>query len=381
MDDAAQLESSRPFHGHASYNDDALVIFTSGTTGKPKAVVRTAEQLGMLALSQLIEGHSFRWQHETLYTQAPVYHMGGFLVMLKMCAMGGTLVLESHFSPEVIFNLIEKYSVTQLYMIPPALFHRLAVSEARQGRTFPTVHEAQPAGGRKRDEDIDAIFDLFPNALLRVSFGSSETGMTCTTHFTREECREDPQRALSLGEPNSIVSFKLLDDTGNPVDVGQPGWLWVKSPMTFDRYGKRPKATAAAFDSNGYFDSGDILYKNEEGLYFFIDRACDMIKTGGENVYAREVELVVAQFPGIEECVAIAVPDSAYGESIGVALKLEKGIEQIDYGLLKDHCKSHMASFKKPRYALIVDDIPRNSLGKIQKNELRQRIDEFKPIA
>lgn len=306
--------------------------------------------------------------------------MGGFLVMLKMCSLGGTLVLESHFHPEAIFSLIEKYGVTQVYMIPPALFYNMATSAARRGRTFPSVREIQCAGGRKRDQDVVAAFDLFPHALLRVSFGSSETGMSCTTYFTKEECLENPARALSLGTPNAYVSMKLLDDNKEPVQPGSPGRAWIKSPMNFDRYGNLPQATADAFDAEGYFDSGDILKEGSEGLYEFVDRAHDMIKTGGENVYAREVELVVTAFPGIQECVAIAIPDHKYGEAIGVAIVVDKDCRQLNYEELLSYCKKKMASFKKPRYALLVDEIPRNALGKIQKNELRARAHEFEPI-
>lgn len=375
-----EAKNEVPWPGHEREDSDALVLFTSGTTGNPKAVIRNAEQLSMLAISQLIEGHSMKWGVEVLYTQAPVYHMGGFLVMLKMCSMGGTLILESHFHPETIFSLIEKYDVTQMYMIPPALFYKMATSDARCGRTFPHVREAQCAGGRKREQDIAAVFGLFPNALLRVSFGSSETGMTCTTYFTKEECLENPTRALSLGTPNACVSLKLLGDNREPVQPGSPGRAWIKSPMNFDRYGNLPRATMGAFDSEGYFDTGDILKETSEGLFEFVDRACDMIKTGGENVYAREVELVVAAFPGIQECVAIAVPDDKYGEAIGIAIVTDGDCLQLDYEKLVSHCKKRMASFKKPRYALRVDEIPRNALGKIQKNELRARIDEFELI-
>lgn len=382
-----ELESSSDdgrarFEGYASPNEDALIMFTSGTTGRPKAVVRTAEMVSMLSAVQLVEGHSHESETVALYTQAPLYHMGGFLAMLKTIATGGTLVIESHFDPATVFNLIERYSVNQLYMIPPTLFSRLYDAESRAGRSFPSVFEAQCAGGRAHERDRDAAFSLFPHARIRTSFGSSETGMICTSYFSKSQCEERPMRASTVGTANAFVAIKLVDEHGNPVPDGQPGEALVKSPQVFAGYAGLPIETARVFDEDGFFRTGDVLYLDEEGLYVFVDRMKDMIKTGGENVYAIEVERVVQQFPGVEDCAVIGVDDDRYGESIAAAIVLTpEAAERFSPGTLIEFCKARMASYKKPRYLAILDEIPRNSLGKIQKNELRARQDEFEPIA
>lgn len=377
-----QVPGGERLCGYASASDESLILFTSGTTNRPKAVVRTAEAVSMLATVQLVEGHSHESDAVVLYTQAPLYHMGGFLAMLKVVAAGGTIILESHFDPETVFDHIERYSVNQLYMIPPALFSRLDEAEQRAGRTFPGVLEAQCAGGRTRACDRKAVFSLFPNARMRTSFGSSETGMTCSAYFTKAQYEERPERGRTVGTVNAFVTMKLVDTEGKPVPAGQPGEALVKSPMVFSSYKGLPLATAQAFDEDGFFHTGDMLYLDEEGRYVFVDRLSDMIKTGGENVFAVEVEQVIRQFPGIEECAVVGVDDDQYGEGIAAAIVLEpEAAGSFSSEALIAFCKERMASFKKPRYLAIVNEIPRNSLGKVQKNELRARRDEFRPIA
>lgn len=368
--------------GYSSPDDESLVLFTSGTTGRPKAVVRTAEAVSMLATVQLIEGHSHEGTVDVLYTQAPLYHMGGLCAMLKTCATSGTLIAESHFDPATVLDLVERYSVNQLYMIPPALFSRLYDVEQHSGRTFPGVLETQCAGGRTRECDWKAVFALFPNARVRVSFGSTETGMTCTSYFTKNQYAERPERGRAVGSINAFVTMKLVDEEGEPVPAGQPGEALVKSPAAFSGYRDLPLATAEAFDEDGFFRTGDMLYLDEEGCYVFVDRMSDMIKTGGENVFAAEVEQVVQQFPAIEDCAVVGVDDDRYGEGIAAAIVLEpKAADSFSPDALIAFCKEHMASFKKPRYLAIMDEIPRNSLGKVQKNELRARRGEFNLVA
>lgn len=374
-------ESFDILSGYTSMDDESLILFTSGTTGRSKAVVRTADMVSMLATVQLVEGHSHRIDVEILYTQAPLYHMGGLCAMLKSCASGGSLVLESHFDPPIVFDLIERYAVNQLYMIPPALFSQLFSASELRGRAFPTVLEAHCAGGRMRDCDREAVFSMFPQARIRTSFGSSESGMTCASYFTDAQYRERPERGITVGTANAFVIMKLIDESGDPVPPGMPGEALVKSPMVFAGYLEQPEATKQAFNKEGFYHTGDMLYLDEEGCFVFVDRKADIVKTGGENVFANEVEQVVLQYPGIKDCAVVGVEDDRYGEGVAAAIVLEPSTApSFRPEALTAFCKQHMASFKKPRYLAIMDKIPRNDLGKVQKEELRSRKDEFHPL-
>ena len=373
---------THPLEGYTTESDHTVITFTSGTTSKAKPVVRDVAGLNAMIVAQTIEGHSFEKGVEVLYTQAPLFHLGGFGAMLKITAMGGTLALARHFEPARIFELIEHCGVTQLYMIPPSLFARLAEHDSRQGRVYPGVREVQCAGGRTTDRDRKAIFDLFPNTNVRTSFGSSETGMPVSAHFNTRQLKEHPSRSATCGLLNPFVTLRLVDEQGRDVPQGTPGEAIVKSPMNFREYLGMPAETAKALDGEGFFHTGDMLYQDAEGYYVFADRIKDMIKTGGENVFSIEVEKIILRYPGIKECSVVGLEDDLFGEAVAAAIVLASDaaatFSKADF---LDYCKKHMASFKKPRYLAILDSIPRNSLGKPQKRELRARRKDFEPLS
>ena len=359
--------------------DESLILFSSSSTGAPKAAMRTAETVSMLSYVQVADGGEDQSFQQVVYTQAPLYHLGGFLCMLKVMATGSTLVMESHFNPERIFSLVEQYGVTQLYMIPPVLFSRLAVSEARRGRSFPAVRQAQCAGGRTTPHDVDAIFDLFPNCRLRVSFGSTESGAVSTAYIDKQGYLACPSLAYSAGFANMATEIRLESPDGQEVKAGEVGELLVRSPMLFSGYlddagvCQRPEALR----DDGFFETGDLMIRNQQGLYVFMDRLKDMVKTGGENVCATTVESVVCQYPGIAECAVIGVPDEMYGEGVAAAVVMEAGVSPVDGRDLREFCRSYLSGFSIPRYVGVMDELPRNSVGKVQKRALKEMTDLF----
>lgn len=368
------------FPVEASPESESLILFTSGTTGHPKAVVRMAKEVSALSAVQLMERDSAGEGVDVLYTQAPLFHLGGFLAMLKSIASGATLIIESHFKPDKVFELIDRYSVNQIYMIPPILFKRLFSAMRDRERTFPTVLEAQCAGGKVSDDVVEAVFALFPNARLRVSFGSSESGALCTGYISREHYTRRPDHAFSVGRANALVEIKLVDKEGVQVKPGLPGEALVKSPMTFAGYLGEDGRIVQERGADGYYRTEDIFRLDEEGYYTFSGRTRDMIKSGGENVYAAEVERVISQLPGIDECAVVGVPDELYGEGIAAAVVLSSGIDSIDPENLVAFCKERMPSFQKPRYLAVLPDLPRNSIGKVKKSALQENLEIFQPL-
>ena len=362
-------------------DDEALILFSSGTTGMPKAAVRTVECISLLSMAMQDEDYLAQINCDVLYTQAPLYHLGGVLAMLRTGAVGGTLVLESRFDMSLIFDLIEEHEVTQLYMIPPTLFSRMFSAPERQGRVFPKVCFAHGAGGRTTLENIQAVSALFPNAKLKLSFGGTEMGALTYASFTCQELDSNPKLMTSIGKPNPQVDIKLVNKDGDEAASCEPGEALVKSPLLFKEYVNNPELTRSVFSAEGYYHTGDILKVDEEGYYYFVDRRSDIIKTGGENVYAHEVEEAVLAYPGIAECAAVGIPDSCLSEAVAIAVVLEKKNDFLDEGDLLGFCRSRLPSFNKPQYLAIMDALPRNSLGKIQKKELLLDVSIFQPIA
>ena len=169
--------------------------------------------------------------------------------------------------------------------------------------------------------------------------------------------------------------MKLVDNDGNEVPVGEVGEGLVRSPAVFRGYIKNEELNKRVLD-NGWFHTEDLLRRDEDGFYYLVDRKKDMIKTGGENVYAQEVEDVLRNHPAIFDCALIGVEDERFGEAVAAAIVLNPGMELSDEDLIA-YCRANLPSYKKPRYVAFVDALPHNVTGKIQKSVLRENADKL----
>lgn len=178
-----------------------------------------------------------------------------------------------------------------------------------------------------------------------------------------------------------MTEVRIVDDDGHDVKPGEPGEAWVRSPMVFKGYINQRKRTTKALSNDGWFRTGDIMRLDPESeLFYFIDRKKDVIKTGGENVFALEIERVLQKHPAIRECAIVGIPDVRFGEAIGAAIVLEPG-QEITGDELVEFCREKLPSFKKPRHMAIMEELPVNPIGKVQKTILRDKADQlFKPI-
>lgn len=353
-----------------SASDESLLLFTSGTTGVSKGVVRSQQVIRDYALMMALENDNCHRQ-EVLLTHCPMFHTAGMSLVMKMAALAGTLVLMDRVDCEEILRQIERYKVTQILMVPPVLYMKFSEVENRKDYDLSSVREAQFSGGKCTMEYAMQIFDLFPGCSIRVSWGSTETCAPTSTVLTKEQLLEKPERIRSIGKQNALVELRLVDDAGRDVGTNEIGEAVVRSPMVFREYLGRRDLTEQAF-RGGWFHTEDLLKKDEDGYYYLMDRKRDIIKTGGENVYAQEVEAVLCEHSAVADCAVIAVTDPRFGEAVAAAIVLKPGC-RLTCEEVEDYCKSKMPSYKKPRYVAFLDTLPRNSIGKIQKNILRER--------
>ena len=358
----------------------SIILFTSGTTSMPKAVLRTRQMVYDCATILQIENKNPEPIVDVMYSQPPHYHLGGFFMMLKMCALGGTLICEPRFDSHIIFDRIEHYGVTQIYMIPPNLFTQMLLSEAWQGRDLSSVRQAQCAGGKSSTKICEAIFTMFPNARVRVSWGASETGMPTATLFTREQLERKPELASSVGRICANVEVKLVNDEGQTCKAGEVGEALVKASTIFAGYVKQPELTAQRLDSSGWLHTEDLLRVDEEGYYYLVDRKRDIVKTGGENVYAQEVERCLNEYPAVLDSAVIGVPDDRFGEAVAAALVIDPEADDFRIENLLAFFRLRMPGYMKPQYFVVMEELPKNSIGKIQKDELRAKPELFHPI-
>lgn len=357
----------RSVRGSVVERDPAVNIFTGGTTGTPKAVVHTYG--GMIAHmfdAMMANNVSAKMHDDVLLTCAPLFHIGGFEMTFEMLCAGGTVILSSRLDVDAMIELARGNHVSQVLLIPPTIVERFNRSDCVAMEVFADVEVVIIAGGACGEQTVRKIFDFFPNALIQSGYGMSERTGSLSFRYNREEFLAKPKIAESVGKPTYFSEVKLVDEEGNVVPDGVPGELYGRGACSMRGYIGQPDP----FDEHGWFATGDILYKDEDGLYYFCSRSKDMIKSGGENVYALEVEDALLSHPAVAECAVVGIPDSFFGEAVAAAVALRPGCE-VSGDELVAHCKERIASYKKPRKIVFVLELPRSPVGKVLKNQVR----------
>lgn len=359
--------------------DESIIILTSGTTGVSKAVLRTQGMMREYGLMLAIENDNSH-KPEVALTHCPFFHTACLSILIKMLSLCGTFVLVDKVDPAFIFNQIETYRVTMMLMVPPLLYMRLYDSGFWKEHDTASLREAQFTGGKCSMDYVEKIFTMFPNARLRPSYGSTEVCASCSAVLSREEYRKNPELCKTVGRINANCEMKLVDAAGNEVATGEVGEGLVRSPMVFHGYIKNEELNRKVL-TGGWFHTEDLLKRDEAGFYYLVDRKKDMIKTGGENVYAQEVEDVLRNHPAVFDCAVIGIEDARFGEAVGAAIILNPGARLSDEELTA-YCKQNLPSYKKPRYVAFVEELPHNVTGKIQKSVLREQADAlFRPVS
>ena len=307
---------------------------------------------------------------EAILTPAPLYHTAGLFCILKSAALAATLILVSSFDPEKICRQIESRKATEVLMLPPISYQRLYQSEAPRKYDLSSVRLALVTAGKCTKACIDDIFEMFPNCKLRPSWGSTEVCSATGCNLSRQQLRERPELMSTVGRLNALVEVRIVDETGAQVPVGVPGEALVRSPLVFKGYLGREDEQDGIF-VDGWFRTEDIMRVDADGYYYLVDRKRDIVKTGGENVYAQEIERVLQSHPAVMDSAVVGVPDPRFGEAIAAAIVLNPGAE-LSADELLDFCAANLASYKKPRYWALLDSLPENSVGKVQKNVLRE---------
>lgn len=360
--------------------DPALLLFTSGTTGKPKGVLRSQEMVVLHAITLALRNNSpFEW--DVMMSTAPLYHIGGLQGMIKMHVVGSTFITLNGIVPEEILKKIQEYRVTQLQMLPPVTYERVYRYDKWKDYDLSSVWEVCISAGKCTKEYTDHVFEMFPGCHLRPSWGSTESCSVTCMQLTKEELDQDPGLINAVGTVMPLTEIRIVDKNGEDVFPGDAGEAWVRSPMVFTGYLRNRRTTGEVLTEDGWFKTGDIMRQDpESGYYYFMDRKKDVIKTGGENVFALEIERVIQKHPDVQECAVVGVADLRFGEAIAAAIVVKPNHTLTAESLLA-FCRKKLPSFKKPRYMALMDKLPVNSVGKVQKAVLRKKAEElFKPI-
>jgi fatty-acyl-CoA synthase len=341
----------------------ATILYTSGTTGKPKGAMLTHRNLWANNLNWMLTAN-YR-AGDVALTTAPLFHSGGLCVMtLPMLMAGGHLVLQRHFDADEFLQAIERNRVSAIFAVPAMML--FASQHADFSQTDLSSVRIIVVGGAPVPEPL---LQLYGKRGIPVSqcWGMTETA-TCATVLNPDEAIT---RLGSCGKAAMMNEVRLVDLLGQPFDAPDvKGELCVRGDTVMKGYWNLPEATAAALGADGWMRTGDVAYQDKDGYYYICDRLSDMIISGGENIYPAEIESVLYDHPAIAEVAVIGVPDERWGEHVVAVVALQLGA-MLSLEELQTFAAARLARYKLPRELRIVDALPRNATGKVLKSGLR----------
>ena len=345
-------------------DDPLMILYTSGTTGRPKGTIIPHEMLFWnsvnteLRLNLTAEDRSFN--------AAPFYHTGGWNVLLTpFLHHGATTYLFPAFDPGAVLRTCEAEDLTILWGVPTML-KMMADHEAFEDVTLDTVRYAVVGGEAMPEPLIRTWQDK--GVPIRQGFGMTEVGVNCFSLPERDALR----KIGSIGFPNFYVDAAVVDDDGEEVPPNTTGELLMRGPVVTPGYWRDPEATDEATDADGWFHTGDLVTVDEEGYYYVVGRKHDMFISGGENVYPAEIESALYEHPAVDEAAVIGVPDDEWGE-VGAAFVVPGG--DLDPETVTKHCRQHLAKYQVPKHVRILDELPLGDSGKVDKVALREQFD------
>ena len=338
-----------------------FVILTSGTTGTPKGAQRSSPD-GLLALASLIDKIPFR-SRMTMMIAAPLFHSWGFFHFVMSLPTASTMVLRRRFDPEGTLQAVEQSRADVLAAVPVMVQRILTLPEETLGKySLPSLKITSLSGSALPGELAIEWMDRFGDNVYNL-YGSTEVAYA--TVATPADLRAAPGTA---GKPPRGTNIRLFDEHGKEVPQGDVGRIFVGNEMAFEGYtGGGGKEII-----DGLYSSGDVGHIDSEGRLFIDGRDDEMIVSGGENVFPREVEDLLADHEAVEEVAVIGVEDAEFGQRLKAFVVVRGGAE-VDAGALTAHVKAHLASFKAPREVEFLDELPRNATGKVLKKDLRAR--------
>ncbi len=345
-------------------DDTAVILYTSGTTGQPKGAELTHFNLFYNALYTRSKLMGMSGETRALVT-LPLFHSFGQTVLQNaVLGAGGTLVLLPRFTPQDALGLMQAHKVNLFAGVPTMYFALLHHPEADQYDL--SALELCVSGGSAMPVEVMKTFDDKYSVNILEGYGLSETSPVASFNVL-----ERPKKPGSIGLPIEGVEFRLVDDAGDVVtESDKPGEICIFGPNVMKGYYGKPDATAASIDGDGWFSTGDIATRDDEGFYFIVDRKKDMIIRGGFNVYPRELEEVLYGHPAVAEAAVVGVPHEKHGEEVKAVLALKAGQEATAESIM-EYCKTQMAAYKYPRIIEFRDELPKGATGKILKRVLR----------
>jgi long-chain acyl-CoA synthetase len=367
--------SPSPIVRSASGSDDALIAYTSGTTGRPKGAISTHANL-IVGSGEMTAQAWGLCAADVILITTPMAHRIGLARLANAFVLGAKLAIMSRFDAAGAISLIEGEGVTVVSLVPtiarmllPAIEQR--PQACRSIRTVVATGEAFPEDVQQR------LTELLPQVRVYGFYSQTEGGFMAS--LSPEDRRTHPG---SVGRPAPTVEVRIVDESLCDVAAGDAGEILVRCGAPGERsvmrgYYRMPDANAEVF-IDGWLRTGDVGRLDADGFLYFVDRAKDMIVSGGLNIYSREVELALVKHAAVADAAVIAVPDPEFGEAVMAFVELVPG-RAVSPDELIEHCRAHIASYKKPKHVCFVAALPRNTTGKVMKGPLREQAKQQHP--
>lgn len=344
-------------------DDVAVILHTSGTTGKPKGAMLTHANMSRnvdVSVRTLLE----IGPDDVVMGCLPLFHVFGLTCGLNGSILAGaTLTLIPRFDPGKALEVMERDGVT-LFEGVPTMYSAILALASDEAKHAARTLRACASGGAALPVQVLSDFENAFDCFILEGYGLSETSPVASFNHP-----DRPRKAGSIGTPVEGVEMRVVDAGGVEVAQGEPGEIQIRGHNVMKGYWNLPEATEAAISPEGWFATGDVGRVDEDGYFYIVDRTKDMIIRGGYNVYPREVEEVLYEHPAVAEAAVVGVPHDQLGEDVGAAVALKKDAS-VDVDELRDYVKARVAAYKYPRQIWLVDALPKGPTGKVLKREI-----------
>ena len=349
----------------------AWIFYTSGTTGRPKGAMLSHEVLNFVTVSWLADLTPLS-EHDVTLHAAPLSHGAGFHAIAAVSRAAENVLLDSpSFDPTAVLRVIVDRAVTNTWMVPTQIVMLTDAAETSgvTGADLSSLQYVVYGGAPMTPAAITRALDRFGPVFLQL-YGQGETPMTATVLRRQDHV---PELLGSIGRARVGIEVRIVGDDGVEVPFGEVGELVVRGPSVMAGYWNRPEATAETL-RDGWLHTGDLGTMTADGILHLLDRAKDMIISGGSNVYAVEVEAVLAAHESVAEVAVVGIPDDLWGELVVAVVVPAAAVADVDPAVLDAHARASLAGYKVPRRYIVVPSLVRNAYGKVVKRELRAAV-------
>ena len=360
-------EGNLPPPAEVAPDEPAWIFYTSGTTGKPKGAILTHRNLVAATVNCLADVFDFRSTDRVLHV-APLSHGSG-LYLIPSLVRGAENILSDRpsFQPDEVLDMVAARGITALAFIAPTMIVRLL--DARPRDDIGSLRGVIYGGATVHLEHIKAAVQRF-GPIFHQLYGQGEAPMTISYLPGPDHANADDETLLSAGYVRAGVEVRIVDENDQPLPSGADGEICVRGDVVMKGYWRNPLATEATL-RGGWLHTGDIGHFDSGGRLRVLDRRHDTIISGGTNIYPKEVEDVIAAHPAVREVIAFGLPDPEWGESVAVAIVRDSA--DLNEAAVLAFCRERLASFKKPKRVIFLDELPKNAYGKVLRRTLRER--------